>query len=299
MKVLYVKNGNNRVKRFQLQTMIYEIDGKKFVKKSALCEEALVHLHKMKENYMNLSKVIINPQVKLAQIVDEDERSITFEYIEGKSLAKRFQEIRLDKEKVRIFIAEYSTFIKNAFKTIQFDAKNISNECKEVFGHFDYSILDGTLCFEGYSNIDLVFSNIIYQDDKIYIIDYEWVFPCSFPVDYTIYRSLRNNELLHENDDLKIYQNIDFIESYVFKQSFHKYKVQYLKKNSTIDGVIQEAAAKLMKKELLIQEQIQILGEKEAEIENLVTSNKELLKLANSMRIKNRIKKFFGLYYDR
>ena len=50
MKVLYVKNGNERSKEFQLKTVIYEENGQKFVKKQALCNEAIPHLKKMKVN---------------------------------------------------------------------------------------------------------------------------------------------------------------------------------------------------------------------------------------------------------
>jgi hypothetical protein len=137
MKVLYVKNGSDRDKKFQLQTMIYEIDGKKFVKKSALCDDALPHLFAMKENYTKLTNAISNPKVKLAKIVAEDDRSLTFEYIEGVSLEKKFQSIFNQPKLVEEFIKEYIEFLKSSFKTTTFDAKDTADACREVFREFD------------------------------------------------------------------------------------------------------------------------------------------------------------------
>ena len=260
MKVLYVKNGSERDKKFQLQTMIYEENGKRFVKKSVLCDEALPHLHKMSENYTKLSDSIINPKVKLAKIIDKDERSLTFEYIDGVSLAWKFKQVKKNEDKVDAFTQEYIDFLKSSFKVTTFDSEKVSDNFKEVFGNFNYSSLDGEVCFDGISNIDLIFSNIIYKDDEIYIIDYEWVFELDVPINYTIFRTFKQNNLLYEYDKLSIYKNFDliFIEEYVCKQSFDKYNSQYAKKRITISQKVKEQEQIIQSKEQIIQSKDQI-----------------------------------------
>ena len=238
MKVLYVKNGSERDKKFQLQTMIYEENGKKFVKKSILRAEALPYLNKMQDNYAKLSKAIINPKVKLAKIVGQDERSLTFEYIEGVSLAKQFNQIPKTQESVDAFVEAYIDFLKSSFKTTKFDSKSITSEFRELFGSFDYSLLDGEVCFEEISNVDLTFSNIIYRDSDIYIIDYEWAFECEIPIHYIVYRTLYYKSILSSTiASDKIYKSMEhnFIKSCVGEVSFHKYKTNYQKKRSTIE----------------------------------------------------------------
>ena len=304
MKILYVKNGSERDKKFQLQTMIYEENGQKFVKKSALCKEALEHLYHMKKNYEKLSDLIINPKVKLAKIIAHDENSLTFEYIEGASLAKQFDKIKNDEKAQKVFIDEYRKFLEKSFKTTTFDSTRVTDTCKRVFGDMDYSAFDGTLCFDGVTNIDLIFSNIIYRDDEIYIIDYEWVFGCSLPISFSLYRSLINKDILVEKYNIpdKLYKDkeLHFIEYYVYQKSFFKYKEKYQKKKFTIEEriktleqKIQEQAFYIQVKEQQIFEHIQQLQHKESEIQKLNTANRELSRLAESMRIKNRIKSLF------
>ena len=75
MKILYVKNNSERAKEFQLKTIIYEEDGKKYVKKESLPAEATPHLKRMKESYEKLSKSTLNPNIEFAKIIDEDENS--------------------------------------------------------------------------------------------------------------------------------------------------------------------------------------------------------------------------------
>jgi len=317
MKVLYVKNGSERDRKFQLQTMIYENNGKRFVRKSVLYDEAMPHLHSMYENYIKLSKSIINPKVKLAKILDKNERSLTFEYIDGISLAKKFNQIIKTEDNINLFIQEYISFLKNSFKTTLFDSKNITDEFREIFGDFDYSVLDGEICFDGVSNIDLIFSNIIYKDDEFYIIDYEWVFESNIPVNYTLYRALLNKSLLANNVQSNLlYKNIEshFIGKYVCRTSFYQYGKKYGKNRMIVerqiqekDQLLQEKDQQIQKKELQIQEKEQLvkekerqiqeknyqIQEKELEIQKQISDNIELIQIAESMRIKNRIKKLF------
>ena len=96
----------------------------------------------------------------------------------------------------------------------------------QVFGEGDYEKFEGKACFDRVSNCDLIPSNILYKDNKIYIIDYEWVFDFSVPVEYIYFRGLNlfedktlvqqyiDNEILEELFRQEEY----FILQYVFKK---------------------------------------------------------------------------------
>ena len=308
MKVLYVENGSERDKRFQLQTMIYEKDGKKFAKKSVLYDEALPHLDNMKENYIKFSQSIINPKVKLAKIVDSDKRSLTFEFIEGVSLAKKFEKIVHDKVAADSFIEKYIDFLKSSFKTTIFDSKKVTDGFRELFGNFDYSVLDGEVCFDGISNIDLIFSNIIYKNDEIYIIDYEWGFECSVPINYILYRlSLNSNIVLKQERFHKLYKDMEsnFIWNYVYKESFYKNRLNYNKNRPNLEQTIKQKNQLISEKEWLIQKKdhdIKQLEElfynREQQLHEKSLQIISLQELAESMRIKNRIKKILGIKFE-
>lgn len=192
MKILYVKNNSERAKEFQLKTIIYEDNGQKYVKKEALTKEALPHLKRMKENYEKLTNSIINPKIKLAKIIDESENSLTFEFIEGVSLENKLHEaLKSGEDQVREVIGDYITLISNGFRTTQFNHKMmISDTYQTLFGKIDFSKMDDALCFENISNFDLIFSNIIFKEDNVYLIDYEWIYETPLPIAYIIYRTI-------------------------------------------------------------------------------------------------------------
>ena len=182
MKILYVKNNSERSKDFQLKTVVYEEDNQKYIKKQALNPSAISHLKKMKHSYENLSNAIIDPKVKLAKIIHETEDSLTFEFIEGESLEQKFTAATKMNQKAQENICNiYIDLVRNSFKTVKLDQNMINSNYQTLFGELNFSPLEDELCFDGISNIDLIFSNIIYKDDDIYLIDYEWVFEESLP----------------------------------------------------------------------------------------------------------------------
>jgi len=208
MKILYVKHNSERAKEFQLRTIIYEINGKKYVKKQAMCKEAIPHLMKMKEHEKKLQDSIINPNVKITKIIDETEDSLVFEYIEGISLERKYQQAKKLGKEAEV-TKDYITFVKTSFKTTEFNIEMmVTDSFKQILGDLDYSILEKEICFDSISNIDLLFSNIIFKDNYIYLIDYEWIYDLSIPINFTIYRALHEKNELHESMEENFIHNI-------------------------------------------------------------------------------------------
>ncbi len=202
MKILYVKTNSQRSKHHQLRTIIYEEKGKKFIKKEAIREESIAHLKQMKANYEYLKNTITNSDIRLAEIIDESESSLTFEFIDGISVEQLFNNaIKEGKNSIHEFILTFQGTLEKGFKTKLFN-KTCQSEFVGLFGNVNTSKLEDMLCFEDVSNIDLIFSNLIYKNNIMYIIDYEWVYNCSVPIDYVIFRAV--------NDCLNTYKhNID------------------------------------------------------------------------------------------
>jgi len=201
MKILYVKSNSEREKRYQLQTIIYEKNGKKFVKKKALCKEAVPHLMRMKENYDLLKKSIISPDVHLAKIIESGNNYLIFEYIEGISIERKILDAlkNRDQNLIEREIEQYLHLLKRAFRTKVAPLSAVKTaEGRQIL---DFSKLGQALCFDQISNIDLIFSNIIYQNDKIYLIDYEWVLEGAVPINFALFRAFRS---LHEMERLPI-----------------------------------------------------------------------------------------------
>ena len=274
MKILYVKNNSERAKEFQLKTIIYEENGEKFVKKEALCEEAIPHLKKMKGSYEKLTASIVNPNIKLAKIIDEGADSLTFEFIDGVSLEKRFNDaLKLGDNASNDIIDEYMKLLKTGFKTTVFDCSAMVDDVyQQTFGNLDYSKLNDELCFDNIANIDLIFSNIIFKDTDIYLIDYEWVYELNIPIDYIAFRSLQN-----PNNLLKQMEKTFIDEVVVNKNGFYKIQTNYSNPRFNIVHQIQE-------KDQQIQEKDQQIQEKEQQIQHLHD-------VIQFMRLTNRFKR--------
>ena len=309
MKILYVKNNSERAKRFQLKTIVYEEDGKRFVKKEVLFPEAKAHLHNIRENYRKLSDAITDPRIRLAEIVAEDDNSLTFEFIEGTSFETRYNRAKeKSAAEAEALVSEYKTLLETGFKTTHFDSRTMVNDTfKTLFGDHDYSQFDGELCFEGISNIDLILSNIIFKEDQIYLIDYEWAFACNVPLSFVAFRTF------HEDNDLHWKMERHFIDHTVvdsdgflaFENNYRHARIDIFKdieeKKWTIENLNRVLRIKekiIEDKEAHIQNQNRIIYEKDTHITALEQHIHEqteyilsLQELVESMRLKNRLKK--------
>jgi len=302
MKILYVKINSERARRFQLKTIVYEENGQKRVKKQAMHPDAIPHLKKMKENYTKLTNSIINSHIKLAKIIDESNDSLTFEFIDGTSLEKRYNLAKKqNQEEANTLIGYYKELLQTGFKTITFDSTTMVNETfKTILGDFDYSRFDGQACFDSISNIDLIFSNIIFKDDDIYLIDYEWVYDLNIPIDFSAFRAL------HEDNDLHWEMEKHFVfQEVVGEYGFLKLSNNYANKRLTLDEqekYILDLYTAIDNKDIHIKSQEKNMNSiiydkdvhisnQDVQIEHKDTQIQELHALLEHMRIKNRVKR--------
>jgi glycosyltransferase involved in cell wall biosynthesis len=292
MKILFVKNSSERAKPYQIQTLIYEENGQKFVQKRALCPEATAHLMQMKANHKALATSILDPRIKLAPIIDERADTLTFEFIEGESLESRFDNaLQTNQASVDTLINTFYDRMRTAFKTVPFDSKTmVSSTFSGLFGEYDYSRFDGMPAFEGVSNIDLIFSNIIFRGEDIYLIDYEWCMPFALPVEYVFFRALlmlpRNIQGYPERyiDQTLLCHKMErnLIDRTILAGGFYFYQERYLKTNSEIGRQIEAQKAHIAGLEAHLEAHASAIKEKDEWITYLQEA-------AESMRLKNRL----------
>ena len=203
MKILYVKSNNERERKYQLQTIIFEENGEKFVKKKVLCEEAIPHLMQMKENYNTLTASITDPNIYLAKIIKTEHDSLVFEFIDGISMEQKILDAieSGDQQRIDREVKSYIELLKTGFKTDSSSTQSAAiSDGEQIFEDLNFTKLGDTLYFDKVSNIDLIFSNIIYQDNRVYIIDYEWVLEGSIPINYALFRAFRS---IYDTDALQ------------------------------------------------------------------------------------------------
>jgi Dimethyladenosine transferase (rRNA methylation) len=179
--VVYAKLNNTRKKHFCISTIILRDSSGDKVRKEALHDEAVAHIHNV---YANQSK----------------ELPLGFEYLQGSIQGKvveypylqcenldacmlRWIEERKAGEIQKKIDALHDTLLK-ASTTIE---DIYCEQFREYFGDTQYA---GSMQCIKECNIDLIFDNL-YPDDKGYIvIDPEWVCPFWVPVKFIIWRML-------------------------------------------------------------------------------------------------------------
>ncbi len=248
MKILYVKSNSEREKKYQLQTVIYEENGKKFVKKKALCREAIPHLKRMKDEQHSLADTIVASNVHLAPIVEEGADYLTFAFIHGTSIEKRLL-LALKKRDTDDFmqtIEKYRKLLIEGFETDTMIPEGLKlPDGRKVFEGIDFARLGKTRCFVKTSNIDLIFSNILLHDNHYHLIDYEWVYEGSVPVNFALFRALRSlhdcpeteSEHFFDPDELTLYLAMEkrLIQFEIMSaNSFYQYRKRYEQKRENL-----------------------------------------------------------------
>lgn len=170
----------------RMATATVRIDGKKYIKKTALTKAAEQHIKTIVENYKILAARYGADRVAKSKLIDNG-KALIMEYVEGKT----FWELMLQAVK--------------------------EEGIKGLLGYLEYyynNIVDGEgsgFCFNGFNDVnrkydtDLNFSNIIVDNNgNITYIDYEWLAP-QISKELVLYNSIflffvSNHEFLAKYD---------------------------------------------------------------------------------------------------
>lgn len=185
MKPVYIKFNSNRKSKFILRTVIC-VDGPiKYTLKLAESKDSYQHLQEIYANYEYLSKADLPFDIAKA---DMHKDGVRFQFIQGKTILGLITEA-LHENDERSAIKYIQNFI-NTIKSISIK----SNDTKIFFTDkiFDKNNLE---CFQDYiypGILDLNLDNLIANQKKLTLIDYEWVIKSYLPTNYVIFRAISN-----------------------------------------------------------------------------------------------------------
>lgn len=248
-KIIYTKYNKLRRPEFRISTMICEKDGKRFVIKKALTQEAKVQMKAIYENSLRIGAIY--PQLSIL-IPKYEENQVTFDYLTGQNLEQSLLEQLTDFEQIKKSITaglDLVTSVADKYHT----SFKVTDEYLRVFGD---SAAEEGLPAATVTNIDVLFDNIIIKDGKYICLDCEWVFDFPVPVDFIKYRCLfyfyqKYEAYLKKHADLTEFMGCFGIteehkdifmemernfQMYVTGKDFlHDYVYKYEKANQTMD----------------------------------------------------------------
>ncbi|MDD6328367.1 MAG: hypothetical protein PUA62_07970 [Lachnospiraceae bacterium] len=182
---IYCKYANDRNANLKIRTTICEeSDGTRIVCKEGLNSFAKQHIQNMytigqkiqaccQDSRFELNKgKLVNGVLELEYLTGD-----TLEQCLDSCLAKR------DYDAFKTLVGEYCDEVRK-LATDQFEPTKLYYE---VFGQD--AVTDSKHRSMKQSDIDIIFGNVIMQDDRMVLLDYEWVFEFPIPVDYILYRT--------------------------------------------------------------------------------------------------------------
>lgn len=186
-KTLYTKFSSERKSEFQIMTRIIEKNSKKCVTKTALYEEGRAHVKRMCDTYSRLNGKYSYPGLKICPCTyDEKKGEAEIPFIKGESLESRITR-HGKKEQFAEMKADYQVLydILCSVKDEKiFEADELFHE---IFG---FPTLPAAVKSTDFANVDMLPSNLLIEENQIWLVDYEWVFPCSVPHNYIFARSI-------------------------------------------------------------------------------------------------------------
>ena len=210
MKTIYSKIAENRKDEFYIKTSII-IDGdKKYVKKES-------------QNNNHLKNILNNEKI-LTEIYGDiiEQGSIENNYIIHPFYNYSSLEELINKN-------NYEYYLDLLYKLISKE-ENITDfkkntEFNKIFGNLDFVDKKSLI----YSNYDFTFGNILIDKDKIFkIIDCEWVFNFTIPVNMVFYKAILDFNAKHPNiidmkKTIEKYHIIDIDKYEIAENNFQKY----------------------------------------------------------------------------
>lgn len=201
--VIYTKFSKERSNQYKIFTSITQEENRKGVKKYPENPKALTHITNMVEYEETLKKIYDDDKFSIAGCKPA-ENAIEFDYINGKTLSSIIDDHISEND----FDGLYRDIdiLKELINKISSGKPFVESE--EFRSYFKDIKINQNLTASTYSIIDLIAENLIIND-KINMIDYEWVLPFSVPVEYIMFRSLflsKGISTLSQENQKKVYE---------------------------------------------------------------------------------------------
>lgn len=184
--IVYSKISTERKDEFKICTNIVKKNEGYIVEKVALTEKGIQHFNEINEFYKNSQKQ--NEKWFKYCPVRQIDNKLIFNFIDGQNL-----------ESLVDLYVKNNDFDK-VFKTMDLlyeiisdgiiESFNINEEFLNVFGNHDFELLSNEKSIR-FCDIDIILENVVLtKNKKFYILDYEWVFDCTVPISFILYRAI-------------------------------------------------------------------------------------------------------------
>ena len=183
--VIYSKFSNDRSREFSIVTDIVEDEQKKYVIKKATTHQSQRHIENIYKWHDLLAKQFENTKLVVAPCKLENGQLVS-EYMQGNSLEDIVDDYLMKEgpEKAIEVIEAYLNLIREKMSLLDFEK---TDAFEKVFGDV---VLEKKYKAGYVSDIDMLLGNVIVSNDQWSLIDYEWTFDFSIPVDFVIFRVL-------------------------------------------------------------------------------------------------------------
>lgn len=220
---VYIKFSNERARNFQIATRLYH----NRVVKEAIHPEGKAHILNMIEMEKRLSTVYDGSLLVNHCFPTEDEGCLEFEFVRGETLQKKLEQAALQGETEK-FLSLVDTYVSKCFPKEKMTSYSYSPLMTEVFGISEDASFEAADCLP-VSSIDMIFENIVIQNDNWTLLDYEWCFEFFIPYQFILYRTLfyfyqKNPQLMEEVD---LYRRYGISEA--MKEVFFSMELQFQK----------------------------------------------------------------------
>ncbi len=225
MKTLYVKYSNERNEKFRIKTQIISDDGKLAIAKTPESACAEKHVENMLESCGRLKAIYAHNEHICVNECALKGKTAYFEFISGRTLESVLDEY-LGKDDYSGLLSEIKRFMDIICDSDELVGFSPCEGFENVFGKVELG--EEYKCF-GYSNIDMVFSNII-VNERYNIVDYEWCFPFAVPLKYIFFRAVDTyinlqdkRKILYEKDILS-FLGFTNHEIEIFREMEHNFQ---------------------------------------------------------------------------
>lgn len=182
--IVYSKISSERKDEFKICTNIIKQEDEFIVEKIALKPSGIQHFNKIYQFY---KKVRTNDLFTYCPVKFVDNKLI-FDFIKGENLETIVDQYVKHNQFDKVLETMDLLYKMNSSASIVHFEEN--QEFLDVFGKQDQTLLLNEKCIR-FCDIDVILENVILTDEnKYFILDYEWVFDCTVPISFIMYRAI-------------------------------------------------------------------------------------------------------------
>ena len=187
-KIRNIKFATTRLDRFQIYTIITEDEKNKYVRKYPLDSKAMEHLNNMCENYYKLVNVYKGKFDVVG--IRKFKNGVEFDFSKGE-LYQDFLLKLIDENKKSEFIEQLDRYYELLTSSAVMSDEYYKNpDFIKVYGK-NACLSTGSSCMcTQLSNGDGNFDNYFIENNRLIMIDYEWIFDFQIPVKFQMWRSI-------------------------------------------------------------------------------------------------------------